>query len=63
MSDKIRIKMYVHTGYPTASHEDYEEVDRAEWEAMTDKERDDYLGDAAQTYMENCIEYGAYPEK
>jgi len=63
MSDKIRIKLYVNTGYPSAKHEDYEEVDREEWEALSEKQRDEWLEEAAQTYMANCIEYGAYVDE
>lgn len=63
MSDKIRIKLYVDTGYPTAKHEDHEEVDRAWWNSLSEKERDEWLDQAAQDYMSNCIEYGAYVDE
>ena len=40
MSDTIRIKAGVECSFTTASTESVYEVDRAEWEAMSDKDRD-----------------------
>lgn len=62
MANTIRIKMYVDTGFPTACHEDYHEVDKDEWEAMTKDEKDSYLEEVAKEYMGDCIDYGAYLE-
>jgi hypothetical protein len=58
--DKVKIKLYIGTGYAGCDHTDYEYVDRSEWETMTEKERDAYLDEAANTHLQNNIEYSAY---
>lgn len=63
MSEKIKVKMYVHTGFANCKHEDEFEIDRDEWEEMDEKEREKYLDDVAQDYLGNCIDYGAYAEE
>ena len=62
MGDKIKIRMYIGTGFAGCNYEDFEEIDRSEWEAMTDKERDDYLDQAATDFLSNHIEYAAWAE-
>ncbi|HHK0021534.1 TPA: hypothetical protein ACQQGR_004925 [Pseudomonas aeruginosa] len=60
MSDFIKIRLFVNTGFAGATHEDIHEVDREEWEEMNEKERDDFLEECAKDFMSNCIDYGAY---
>lgn len=63
MSNTVRIKLYVDTGFANCKHEDEEEIDRGVWEAMSEEERAACLEDAAQTYLSNCIDFGAYVEE
>lgn len=60
MGDKVKIKVYVGTGFAGCTHEDVEYVDRAEWEAMTEEEQEAYLEEAASTFLHNCIEHSAW---
>ena len=62
MKDKVKIHMYVNTGFAGAKHKDFILIDRDEWEEMSEEERDDYLDDTAREYMDNCIDFGAYVE-
>lgn len=63
MSNKVKVKVFVHTGFSNAKHEDSWEVDRADWESLTEKEKEDLLDTYANDYMSNCIEFGAYVEE
>lgn len=63
MSDKVKINLYIGTGFARCTHEDVEYVDRAEWEAMTSEQRQAYLEDAAATYLSNHIDYSASVEE
>ncbi|TWC17116.1 hypothetical protein FBY06_11836 [Pseudomonas sp. SJZ085] len=63
MSDKIKIKLFVGTGFAGCAHRDEEFVDRAEWEAMSEQQREQYLDDAATDYLHNCVEYSAWVEE
>lgn len=63
MSDTIKIHVWIDTGYATASHKDYFEIDRQEWEEMSVEERDVYLDDLAVEFRDNKIEFGAYVEE
>lgn len=60
MTDKIRIKLYVNTGYPIGSHSLYEEIEREDWEGMSSIEQEAYLDQAAVDFMQKHIEFGAY---
>lgn len=60
MSDMVKIKVYVGTGYPTASHEDVWEVEREWWESLSVKEQEEELDRMAQEYLWNCIECSAW---
>jgi len=59
-NDKIKIRLSVETGFANCKHVDHEEVDRAEWEAMTEKQREEYLNQAAMDYLFNCVESSAW---
>lgn len=60
MSDTVRIKITVDTGFANASHTDYEEVDREEWDSMTKEEQEEYLDQAAIDLRDNHIDCNAY---
>lgn len=60
MSDVVRIKVYVYTGYPSAKYEDIIEVDTEDWEAMPEGEREELLDEFAQEFLNDRIECGAY---
>ncbi len=59
MKDKVKICLYIGTGFAGCEHVDFEYVERAEWEAMTEAQRDEYLEDAAKTHLSNHIDYSA----
>lgn len=61
-TDKVKIKVFVYTGFSNAEHEDYFYVDREKWNLLTEQEREDLLDSYASEYMSNCIEFGAYVE-
>jgi|688.fasta_scaffold1383042_1 hypothetical protein len=60
MSDTVKIKITVETGFAGATHTDYDEVDREDWEAMTEDERDEYLDEAAVTLRDNYVYCNAH---
>lgn len=60
MSDTVKIKLYVGTGFAGAKHEDIYEHPRDEWEAMTDKEREEMLDELAVEYRNERIECAAW---
>lgn len=60
MSDMVKIKLYVGTGFASAHHEDITEVDREWWESLTEEERDKELDQMATEYLWNCVECGAW---
>ena len=59
-SNKVRIRLYVSTGFPGSGHEGHEEVDRADWESMSETEREEYLDRAAADYRDKCINCAAW---
>ena len=60
MSDTIRIKAGVECSFTTASTESVYEVDRAEWEAMTDEQREQALNEYAEGELSNSVNAYAY---
>ena len=52
MSDTIKIKVFVRTNKVGSKCEDYIEIDREEWEAMSDNEKDDCCQDVAFAMFE-----------
>lgn len=55
-----RIKLYCYSGFAGADHIDYEELPD-NWDDMDEKEREEFLSQAAEDYFNNCgVEYGAY---
>lgn len=60
MSDTIKIKLHVGTGFANCQHEDTLEIDKEVWEEMSEQERDDFLDEAAIDFRNNVIECGAW---
>lgn len=60
MSDVVRIKLYVETGFAGCEHTDMLEVDRAEWEAMTPEEQAQFLDAEAVEFRNNHIGCSAW---
>ena len=55
--DVVRIKVGMAVSYIAASkREDIIEVPRAEWDAMNEKERQDYLEGLAQDEIDNSVD-------
>jgi len=63
MSNKVKINLYIGTGFSGRKYEDHEYVDRNEWEAMSEKEQQDYLDRAALDFLANHIEWSAYVDE
>lgn len=59
----VTIKMYVNTGFAGVKHEDSFEVDREDWESMSDQEKEKFLDERAVDYLHNSCECGAYVEE
>ena len=62
MSDVVKIKLYVGTGFHGAEHEDYYEYPRDEWEAMSEDERGNVLNELAVEYLHERCECSAWVE-
>lgn len=60
MGEVIKIKMYANSGFAGAGHVDYEEVDKAWWQSLSEEKQDEFLNDLACDHMNNHIDYGAY---
>jgi hypothetical protein len=60
MSDTIKIKLYLYTGFAGAKHEDIIEVERDRWESLSQEEQERELDEMARDYMQNHIDCGAY---
>lgn len=56
MSDTVRLRIVVDTGFIGASHDSYIEFGRAEWEGMSKAERERVMDEACQDAISNCIE-------
>lgn len=59
MGDKIRIRLFLDSGYAGGVREDYTEIDRFDWECMTEEDRVEMLNETASEYAHNYIDYGA----
>jgi hypothetical protein len=60
MSDIIRIKVYVSTGFAGCNHEDIYEVGREWWESLTPEQQEKELDQMAVDYLNNCVECNAW---
>lgn len=63
MTEKIKIRVYAHTGFVGCSHLDTVEIDRSDWNLMGEKDREKFLEECAQEHVSNHIDYGAYVEE
>lgn len=63
MNDEVKIKLYIDTGFAGVVHEDELCVSREEWDSMDEAEREEYLETAAQEFLQNKIDFGAYVEE
>ncbi len=62
--DVVRIRVGIAVSYIAGSkREDIMEVPRAEWDAMTEKERQDYLEGLAQDEIDNAVDAWAVVEE
>lgn len=62
MSDKVKINLYIGTGFAGCKYEDCEYVDREEWDAMSAEEKEEYLDQAANDFLTSRIDFSAYVE-
>ena len=60
MSDTVKIKMHVGTGFAGADHEDEHEVEREWWESLSEKQRDKFLDEIALDFLYNHVECSAW---
>lgn len=60
MKDVVRIQVYCNTGFVNCKHNFVHEVDKAEWEALSEKEKEVYLDELATDNVWNHIDAGAY---
>lgn len=60
MSEMIKIRLYVGTGFAAANHQDVCEVERLWWESLTEKEQEKELDRMAQEFLWDCVECSAW---
>lgn len=60
MSDVVRIKLYVGTGFAGCQHEDIIEVRKKYWKDMSKEEQEDFLDEAAVDFRNNVIDCSAW---
>ncbi len=62
MSDTVKIKMVIHTGYANCKHEDVLEIDREYWDSLVGTQ-EDFLDQCAIEFLHDKIEVSAYVEE
>ena len=60
MSEFVKIKVYVGTGYDRCDYSYIEDVRKEEWDGMTEEEREDFLNQLAIDFRSNVIECSAW---
>lgn len=60
MSEVVKIKVYVGTGYASCDHSYIEDVCKEEWDRMTEADREDFLDQLAIDFRNNVIECSAW---
>ena len=60
MSEFVKIKVYVGTGYDRCDYSYIEGVRKEEWDGMTEEEREDFLNQLANDFRSNVIECCAW---
>lgn len=58
MTDTIKIEYWIDTGFVWARHCDSLEIDREDWESMSEAEKDLYIGDRYNELIDNNISGG-----
>lgn len=53
MSDKVKITLVLSIGFPTATRKDSFEVDREEWEEMSEGDREQLIEEECQALINN----------
>ena len=53
MNDKVKIKLTLSIGFPTATRVETIEIDREDWEEMGEDVREQFLDDEAQHMINN----------
>ena len=53
MTDKVKITLTLSIGFPTATHKTSFEVDREEWEEMSEDDRDQLIEEECQALINN----------
>lgn len=56
LDNPVIVKWRIDTGYPTAKHGGEWEIDRAEWENMNEKDREEMLSEWMEAEIANRIE-------
>jgi hypothetical protein len=57
-----RIKLYARTNMNGSDVEDYMDLPD-DWDELSEEEQQAILDDAAQTHLQNCVDYGAYVDE
>lgn len=60
MSEVVRIKVVVNTGFATCKHEDIWEVDKGWWDSLSPEEQEKEMNECAMDFMHNVIEVAAW---
>ena len=60
MTDTIKIKLYVGTGFANCKHEDIFEINREQWEGMSADEQENLMDELAVDFRDNVIECSAW---
>lgn len=60
MSEVVRIKVVVSTGYATCSHEDIWEVEKSWWDSLSEEEQERQMDEYAIDFRNNVIELSAW---
>lgn len=60
MSEIVRIKVVVSTGFATCRHEDIYEIEKEYWDSLTPEQQEQELDDYATELRNNVIEVSAW---
>lgn len=60
MSEVVRIKVVVNTGFATCKHEDIWEVDKEWWDSLSPEEQEKEMDEYAMDFTHNVIEVAAW---
>ena len=60
MSEVVRIKIVVHTGFAACKHEDIWEVDKEWWDSLTVAQQERALDDYAAEFRNNVIDVSVW---